>query len=300
MYSDAHDILRLDDDGAPPTQEQPAKRIGILNSSGNVVAPTPAPVAEKPAEPAKLVPWPTYCDWRQTKCRPYDLLNGPKLATTIPEPITLSAEQMDRAIPVQFERRRSLEEIDQATHELVGECAELAELVMENGPLSFVGDVREKLIDECGDILFCGCWALDAWGHNALRNAPCDDVELIIPDADNPGKLIGEGLRDGRQLNPTTGLQFMEFVLKATTIIQLNVGLTANAFKKLRFQRRQQDVNLQCERILEAFINTNLLLITAGSTIAEAMAFNQRKLNARYPDGYVQGMGGGIRTGDGA
>lgn len=291
MYSDAHDILRLDDDGAPHPKERPAKRIGILNSSGNVVAPTPAPVAEKPAEPAKLVPWPIYCDWRQTKCRPYDHASLSKLAADPTADLPIFASK---------DRERATEEIDQATHELVGECAELAEQIMENGPLSFVGDVREKLIDECGDILFCGCWALDAWGHNILRDAPGDAVELVIPDENNPGKIIGEGLRAGRQLNPTTGLQFMEFVLKATTIIQLNVGLTANAFKKLRFQRRSQDVNLQCERIMEAFINTNLLLITAGSTIGEAMAYNQKKLNSRYPDGYVAGMGGGIRTGDGA
>lgn len=293
MYSDEHHILAFENEGGPTVKERPAKRIGILNSSGNVVT-SPPPVDERVFMAQAATPWPAYCDWRETKCRPYDLIEGPRSAHSEVSVFTGGEEQ---PYP---NRDRGIEEIDQATHELVGEVAEMAELIMEHGPASFVGKTREKLIDECGDILFCGCWALDAWGHNVLRDAPDDDVELVIPDENNPGKIIGDGLRSGMKLNPTAGLQFMEFVLKSTVIAQINVGLTANSFKKLKFQRRQQDVNLQCERILEAFVHVNILLITAGSTIAEAMAFNQRKLNARYPDGYAHGQGGGIRTGDGA
>ena len=42
-----------------------------------------------------------------------------------------------------------------ATHELVGEVDELGELFLTNGSGAFFRDSLDKLIDECGDILFC-------------------------------------------------------------------------------------------------------------------------------------------------
>jgi hypothetical protein len=206
-----------------------------------------------------------------------------------------------------------IEEIDQATHEFVGELAEIAELFLENGSGTFFGDIRTKLIDECGDAIFCGCWALDAWGQNPLSGlTPEAGVELVrFPDRDpNADEYQSEdyipSIRDAiAECGTPEDLQgdaaSLAFIRSFETIVIMlaNAGLTSNSFKKLKFQRRDQDHGIQNYRVINAMSQVNVLLIMANSSMAEAMASNRKKLNARFPHGYVPGVGGGIRTGDG-
>jgi hypothetical protein len=292
------DIARLEDDGAPPLPHPevlpfrigiaPEKPPAILSASG------------LPANPPKPVTWPEYCKWRETKCRPFDL-GHPAWATNIPIPLPVSMRITEEDYA---KRDRALEEIDQATHELVGEVAELGELILEHGVGAFRGEARAKFIDECGDILFCGSWALDAWGHNPLRDPESDPngiwPEVVALDNNHIAVGIGRLLKlPGYVPDEADELSIMGLILSLFTEMQCQVGLTANAYKKLRFHRRKQDAEKQCLRISVAFVNVNILLILAGSSMTEAMESNKRKLDARYPLGYVDGQGGGIRTGDG-
>ena len=238
--------------------------------------------------------WPKYLEWRKTKCRPYDYEVGPVRATTdIPAGPPPSED---------LSRERCLEEIDQATHEFVGEVAELGELFLTHGPSAFFGDARTKLIDECGDILFCGAWCFDAWGHNPLAHSE-DDLELMrVTDEHECAQLAGvlanvpaqRVLGNDRFCNALAVLVF-RLMLAAQTC----AGLLCNSFKKLRYHRRAQDVEVQIGRIAQALFAVNQILILANSSVEEALTVNMRKLDSRYPDGYVPGQGGGIRTGGG-
>lgn len=239
-------------------------------------------------EAVSSLTWPKYLAWRKTKCRPFDYERGP-------------AEAVNPG-STHGVRGRALEEIDQAILEFVGEVAELGTLLLQNGPTAFLeGEIRTKLIDECGDILFCGAWALDAWGRNPLVEA--DDLELLrVTDESelaamaqafivHPPKVV---LSNGRFMALLQGV-VLRFMLEAQSM----AGLLCNSFKKLKYQRREQNVDEQIARIAGTLLIINQILIIANSSVEEALQVNQRKLNARYPDGYVAGQGGGIRTGDG-
>lgn len=228
-----------------------------------------------------LIPltWDGFLAWRKTKCRPFD-------RTAFPFPY--------------MEQPRILEEIDQATHEFVGEVAELAQLFAENGPSVFFGDLRTKLIDECGDILFCAAWALDSWGLNPLYEATDLEIVRVPSDSDTAFyahciDIEGEKVLNDGKFVCHLGAAVINLLLHAQT----NAGLLCNSYKKLRFQRREQSVDVQVGRIATVLISVNHLLLIAGSNVEEALKVNQRKLDARYPQGYQAGQGGGIRTGEG-
>ena len=53
----------------------------------------------------------------------------------------------------------------------------MGSLFIENGPMSFWGDLRDKLIDECGDIFFCGAVGIRRLGREPVRRGgrPGDD-----------------------------------------------------------------------------------------------------------------------------
>lgn len=241
--------------------------------------------------------WASYAAWRRTKCRPCDHVRWPSVATVISDAVPLDAVDA-------FKRDRALEEIDQATHEFIGETGELGELFTEIGTGVFFGDSRVKLIDECGDIYFCGLWALDAWGHNPLDDASISDLEFIrVEDDSNPLAQFAIAIANYK---PDVLLNSKNFVQDLASLVMpmlvsamSNAALTANSFKKLRFQRREQKVAIQVERIITTLFMVNQILIIANSSVEEALISNQRKLDARFPNGYQSGVGGGIRTGAG-
>ena len=255
-------------------------------------APEPVELVDVAGETLSALTWADYIAWRKTKCRPFDYVDGPRLA------LTTSEARPNELTPY---GNRALEEIDQATLEFIGEVAELGEMLIKDGPAIFYGELRDKLIDECGDILFTGTWALDAWGNNPLADA--DDLELIrVTDEDavaqfaqviagNPAEAV---FGDQRFISMLGGMLF-NLMLTAQTA----AGLTANSFKKLKYQRREQNVDAQVGRIVSVLFSVNQILIVANSSVAEALKVNQRKINARFPDGYKPGQGGGHRVGEG-
>lgn len=279
------------------TEPAPAEPVVVqAGCGGGKTFDGPPVILGSDGEPADKLTWPKYLAWRKTKCRPYDYLEGPKLARTIGDALWLSK------VEAKLQRDRALEEIDQAIHEFVGEVAELGELIIKSGPNIFYED-RTKLIDEIGDILFCGAWVLDAWGKNPLdEDSPW--IELVdidaMPSIAGPASVIEANTleqltRDGgRFLNGLSAMVQGMFVTASTAS-----GLLCNSYKKLRFQRREQNVDTQVERVVTVFITVNQLLGLASATVEDAMRSNMRKLDARFPEGYKPGVGGGIREGAG-
>lgn len=241
-------------------------------------------------EPLNALTWPKYLAWRKTKTRPYDRDAHFNLKATR-DGVELGG----------WKNHRVLEEIDQATAEMIGEVAELGELFMDFGPTAFWGDVRDKLIDECGDVLFCASWALDAWGLNPL--AEIDDLEFLRVTPENGLAHFAEAIASHEQAVALSDQRFTSLlgglIFNLMLSAQTNAGLTANSYKKLKFQGREQDVRVQVSRISTTLLDVNQILIVANSSIEEALKVNMKKLDARRPGGYDPAKPGGIRTGDG-
>jgi hypothetical protein len=280
----------MDDDGAPPAAVS-AYRIGIAPTSDSALE-APEESSTDPAHPQIIrlgggdglilppsaekppsILWSQYAEWRKSKCPERDLSIA--------------------------EQRR--DDLNQATHELVGEVAELGELFIEHGPAVFYGDLRTKLIDECGDIFFCACWALDAWGCNPLGGECDPEIELVRVAVGDPIVQFTEVLAsrpiEQVQANPAFVSMLGGVIFQTMLHAQTFAGLTANSCKKQVYQGRPQDIQLQVGRIINAVIAVNHILILANSSVEEALLVNQRKLNARFPTGWTGG--GGIRTGEG-
>jgi NTP pyrophosphatase (non-canonical NTP hydrolase) len=202
--------------------------------------------------------WREYCAWRRTKTPPRDL-EGPNSG----ELVFLQREAKTGAGIVKGAAQ--IEEITQASLELIGEVAELFEAIVIRGR------PRAQLLDEVGDVIFCAVWALDAWSRNPLSDR--EDLktrERPAPPPDVPRDLFWR-------------------ILPAL----LEAGLLANAVKKLRYQRVLPDVAAQTEHILVTLDAVALLLASSGISLDEAIQHNMDKLNKRYPSGWVPG--GGIR-----
>jgi hypothetical protein len=345
-HHDDHDHMRMDDDGAPPPRIIPIN-IGIAPAAPVVKPPDlkaeeKAPIAAlhrgEGVEPAAK----TFEDARreqqaafeperrarqerydaalatQQAARPALVLVGPSTGIVGADgnPVTSLTWPVYNAWRQTKTKRRNLgdypeqvEELDQATHEFIGELAELAELVGSAGPAAFYEPTRAKLIDECGDCFFCGTWAAEAWLRFAPAGAvvnplateqPEFGVELFITDESNPGlpNLMARALATNPLEVVAADRDFLSnlgvTVLAHSANALMYAGLTSNAFKKLAYQERSQDVEEQVDRIVSALVNVNMILLLASSTVAEALRVNQAKLNARYPDGFKPG--GGIRT----
>lgn len=217
-----------------------------------------------------------YCAWRRTKCRPRDLRN--------PE--------------------QRLEDLDEATHQFVGEVGELGELIeSDHIHCVTIGESIKLLIDECGDVWFCGLWLCDAYGLN-----PFLGNEEVSPDQVQRDESVQPALDLHLQLaalDPAEALTdaMMATVLQTLQIVSwrmlVNATLLCNTFKKIRWQRRPQDREAAVNRIVNALCYTEQLLVISGHTVEDALARNVEKLDARFPEGYV-GPGGGIRQGKGA
>jgi hypothetical protein len=295
----------------PPTEPEPNKLILAGSPSGktfdgpsklvfangsSVNGDVPAePLVGTDGEPLNSLTWPAYLAWRKTKTRHFDYERCPPLAVRPTDPARPLSDAFD------LMRERGVEEIQQGTMEMIGEVAELGELFMEAGPTTFWGEGRDKLIDECGDILFCASWALDAWGLNPLNEA--DDLEMIRISEDNEladfAAVIGQNELKVALANPRFVSMLGGLIFNLLLTAQTNAGLTANSYKKLRFQNREQSVETQVERIARVLIAVNQILIVANSSVEEALKVNMRKLDARRPKGYDPAVPGGIRTGEG-
>lgn len=289
---------RMDDDGGPPADI----RIGIATApepaigetailSGGRLGKTFPPDGETTG-----ASWARFEAWRRTKCRPYDCASDAHLASKVGD-IEYAGPRQDRAV----------EEIDQATHEFVGECAELVELIVLGGLDSFADEaIRGKLIDEAGDCFFCGCWVLDAWGVSPSSNLRQDAGVRLQDDSELADELkLRRLILATRDQDDGDIVEAVALRMAATNVLALTsqlmscAGLLCNSFKKLRYQRRPQDATFQAARVIAAMFVVERLLAIAGSSVEEALDANVRKLDARYPEGYKSGVGGGIREGVG-
>lgn len=234
-------------------------------------------IVDHRGEEVSSLTWQRYIAWRQSKCRPYDYANGPLL-------LSISADDAFAGEP-RMNKARALEEVGWAILSLIGEVAELAELFQENGVKAFYSPVRENLIDEAGDILFSAAWAFDAWGHNPLVGL--DDLELLrVTDEDllavcaqviatqPPAAALGNGRFVG---------VLSDVVYRSLLPMQTNAGLLADSYRKLRYHRKQQDVDVQIGRIASVLGLLNQILVVANSSIEEAMLVNMKKIDAKYP-----------------
>lgn len=220
--------------------------------------------------------FPYYCAWRATKCRLRDI--------SIPE--------------------QHLEEMDEATHQFVGEVAELGELFLKHDVQPFyVPERRASLISEAGDIFFCGLWLLDAYRFNPFR-APeaCPPNEIVPAESLEFSRQVAAAMAE---MSPTDTLdadskQSLLFaVLSLSWQMGVHAGLLCNFFKKIRWQQNPQNRKDMAGHVGTVLAQTAQLLTMAGATVEDALARNIEKLDTRFPDGYVK-PGGGIREGKGA
>ena len=217
-----------------------------------------------------------YADWRMTKCEPRDYADA----------------------------RARVEDIDQATHELVGEVAELGMLVGEELIDCMLHDgVRARIADEAGDVFFCASWAGDAWGCNPLRaaregGAGVDGFLSLADDARLRARYESTVL--GGQDVLSAIFEINEAFLATSHEVLVRAGLLCNMFKKLAWQGRPQHAGRAGECIERVLEGTARLLAITGQDVGQALARNVEKLDARYPRGYdPAGPRGGIRTGKG-
>ena len=240
---------------------------GGAGPSGRILGPS--------GKPAREVTWTGYIAWRKTKCPPYDYENSPQVAI-VPE-----TYPCDPYADEEMRRRRGLEEISHAIHEFVGEVAELGQLLIENGPAVFTEPARAKLIDECGGILFCGCWVLDAYGSNPINDS--DGIELVRVTEESTLYQLAYILANGPEAHDRIARTLQSVIMRSMLEAQTLAGLLCNSYKKLRWQRRAQDVEQQVSRVIGVMLIVNQLLIIANSTVEAALRHNQTKLDARFP-----------------
>lgn len=182
--------------------------------------------------------WETYCEWRHTKCPQRDL-----------------SEPMQRD-----------EEITQATLELVGEVAEVNLLSLEYGNLLLCEPHRSKLIDECGDCLFCACWVATAWNNEPPFNGG-------IPEKGEKSCEI--------------------YIEESIAKVSYYSGILANRLKKQRYQGKKQNKSEMARLSEFAIMHITDILEQVGSSVDETLRVNIAKLNKRFPRGHTPD--GGIR-----
>jgi len=270
-----------------PTGDSPTPAIVVRADAVVEHAPEPNVVeAHDEANEYPPLTWTNYVEWRKSKCPPYDY----RLAKDVNDPEAGDPNW-----------HYAVDEVNHAIHEFVGEVAELGQLFVENGPEAFAEPVRRKLIDECGDIFFCACWVMDAYGKNPIDDT--DGIELLKFEGQTPlhqlAELISAQWSDSeRGLHPRVAQVIEATYQRGMLEAQTLAGLLCDSYKKLRYQYRSQSVSKQISRIVGVMIIVNQFLVLAGSTVREALMANCHKLDTRYPNGFE--LGGGDRTGKGA
>lgn len=283
----------------------------------------PKQVMDAQGEPTSSMTWQHFVERRQFSCEPRVVDRSSLDRFRKEEGFSESGADGDFLSCMLRQEQRA--DVVQATLEFVGEVGELSELIGEHGVKVLWGDRRAKLIDECGDILFTGTWLIEAWARNPhpipddeaydatpavahlLDERPIDnpllgatDTELYrFEEGDIHAQLAVHILNHGgmKLERDRSFVQVASATLVTDMIRMLSwASLTANAAKKLAYQHREQDAQLQIDRVLGAFHAVNFILCVANSSVEEAMIVNRAKLDKRYPDGYQPGVGGGIRT----
>jgi hypothetical protein len=220
--------------------------------------------------------FPRYCAWRATKCRLRDI--------TVPE--------------------QHLEELDESTHQFVGEVAELGELLIKNDVRTFyVPETRAKLLSEAGDVFFCGLWLLDAIRLNVFRAEEAPRPNAIQSDEElSFGRRVGDALGDlpaDTEIDEESKRSILFVVASMSWQMCVNAGLLCNDYKKIRWQQTPQPRKDMANRVGNVLCQTAHLLAMGRFGVEDALARNIEKLDIRFPDGYVK-PGGGIREGKGA
>jgi hypothetical protein len=220
--------------------------------------------------------FPRYCAWRETKCRRRD---------------TRHVEQL-------------IEEMDEATHQFVGEVAELAELIFDEGLSCLMPDIAVyDLISEIGDIFFCGLWLLDAYRANPFRVDGCPAPNELRPEEELAvARSIAERLAtldENEDLHQEERQAYQLALSQLSWKCCIDAGILCNYFKKIRWQQRAQSRAEMAERVVMVLYHCAHILAMAGATVEDALARNIEKLDTRFPDGYTV-PGGGIREGKGA
>jgi hypothetical protein len=222
--------------------------------------------------------WARYAEWRRSKCKPKWM-------------------------------RSEMDELNQATLEFIGEVGELADLVCESGGSALMDEhVRSSVLDEAGDCFFTGIWCVEQWvGESELpRFLPADGNGIGDPSTHGMENEIrsmfveAAGRRESDNGNAQEGLHnalylYEQVAAVCCLIAMTRASLTANALKKQMYQHRAQNCGEQALRVLLALGAVQRLLVMLGYTVFDALEANIQKLDARYPNGYVPGVGGGIR-----
>lgn len=222
--------------------------------------------------------WRDYSDWRRTKCQP------PELRAPI-----------------------WLDELDQAIHEFVGECAELAALLLEAGPWILIPDhpSRAKALDEIGDVVFTGCWAMDCLNESFFGSRGPIDNHFISKEHADGIERTHNAVLSGMKPEHITGFEKLHDNTKAVVLewyndarfallnLQTHAGMLANRFKKLRWQRRmiEGQTEEQVQSAFYAFTALDEFCVLAGLSLEEAARQNMEKLDKRYPQGWTPGGG---------
>ena len=234
------------------------------------VAPEPKPEPKpEPTPPELSITWPQYAAWRVKKC-------------PAPKPDTA---------------------VSHATLEFVGEVAEFANVILTD-PLCVLRSVG-PVVDEAGDVLFTGCWLMDAWGYNYLRSAEVAPSEALVSEKSLVQALEGldrkvqEALlpalvtkdeNPSREAFATLG-QFNAYVSQIATGMLIQAGLLANAAKKRDFQGRYIPARPQCDSVFSILCGIQQILYLAGKSIENVLEQNMLKINGRFPEGWKPGGG---------
>jgi NTP pyrophosphatase (non-canonical NTP hydrolase) len=220
--------------------------------------------------------WRQYSEWRKTKCPPQE----------IRAPIWL-------------------DELDQAIHEFVGECAELSAVVQQVGPWALEPASRERLKvrDEVGDVIFTGCWVMDCldpafFGQRGpVSNGFLTSREFHEKTAIDVIKATSRAtLEDFSRAPEGTQRVVMAWigdVKDALLEILTHAGQLSNRFKKLRYHRSMEGYHAQqqVESTFHAFVALDVLATLCGIGLEDAAMANMEKLDRRFPKGWVPGGG---------
>ncbi len=215
----------------------------------------------------KHITWSEYCEWRKTK--------------------TPSIE--DRALSIVRMHTPEIDELSQATHEFIGEVGEMLQLVVSGGDGILADEeVRKKLKDEIGDVVFTAMWAMQAWGLNWDEdiNASMDyfgewpDIREFFQKAIDEAKLNsgerGEALTRWHSALLTCAISASAYAMAI-----------ANYYKKLRY-RSTPPSGIGSRAISDIYCcmsHVSAICSLCGISPEEPARSNMAKIDARWPSG---------------
>ncbi len=236
-------------------------------------APVPMPEPDAIGKVVWLESWRNYCEFRRSKC------------------------------PTQSQRAPIwLDEMDQAIHELVGEIAELAQNVLQFGPMIVCSDdhqIIDQVEDEIGDVLFTGTWCFDCMDESFFGTKGAIEVGFLPLEARKGTASLMVALSrvpvsevaNMSKASPGAQQAVLEWYQEVQDVLlrmSISAGILSNRFKKLRWHRQDDQgyVHKQCESLFNIFVNLDALCVLTGASMLRAAHTNMKKLNERWPDGF--------------